>query len=70
MLNQKEFDRWCAANNISKDTRTIIEQIRKSDPSRRVQSGKRSVSGRFPSSKMGVTIQYESHKNELPFIYG
>ena len=69
MLNQKEFDHWCAVNNISKDTRTIIEEIRRSEPSRRVQSGGYSVSGTFPSRKMGATIQFESGKNELSFVY-
>lgn len=26
------------------------------------------MSGQYPSRKMGVTIQFESHKNELPYI--
>lgn len=31
--------------------------------------GKKNVSGRYPSRKMRLTIQFESHKVELPFIY-
>jgi hypothetical protein len=27
------------------------------------------VSGRYPSKKMGCTIQFESHRGELAFIY-
>lgn len=26
------------------------------------------MSGQYPSRKMGLTIQFESHKNELPYI--
>ena len=33
-----------------------------------VQSGRGNVSGRYPSRKMGVTIQFESYKNELARI--
>ena len=64
-----DFEYWCNANNISLSTQKQIERIRNSEPSRRVSSGRRSVSGTYPSRKMGVTIQFESHKNELPFIY-
>ncbi len=46
----------------------IIEKVRSSEPSRRV-GGSKNVSGRYPSRKMGVTIQFESHRVELPIIY-
>ncbi len=46
-----------------------IQQIRSSPPSRRVQSRVGNVSGRYPSQKMGVTIQFESHHHELAGIY-
>lgn len=67
--NKLDFEHWCRVNNIASNTQNLIERIRNSQPFRRVSSGKGSVSGRFPSRKMGVTIQFESHKNELPFIY-
>lgn len=67
-MNKDEFTDWCRKNSIAPDNRKTIEHIRNSPPSRSVRSG-RGVSGRFPSRKMGVTIQFESHKNELPFIY-
>jgi len=38
-------------------------------PSRRVGGGRSNVSGRYPSRKMGVTIQFESHRVELAGIY-
>jgi transposase InsO family protein len=45
----------------------LIRDIRASLPSRQVQ-GIRSVRGIYPSSKMGVGIQFESHTNELPTV--
>lgn len=68
-LTKKQFDDWCRDNVISPEAKLQIEKIRNSEPARRVSSGAYSVSGAFPSRKMGLTIQYESHKNELPFIH-
>jgi hypothetical protein len=45
-----------------------IAHIRSSGPSRRVGGGRSNVTGRYPSKKMGVTIQFESHRVELPAI--
>ena len=69
MLSDSEFNNWCGGLNLSSIARQVIELIRSSEPSRRVGGGRRNVSGRYPSKKMGVTIQFESHKVELPFIY-
>ncbi|MGF1988908.1 MAG: TnsA endonuclease N-terminal domain-containing protein [Nostoc sp. ZfuVER08] len=69
MLTDEEFNQWFYSHNFSEQSRKILEQIRSSEPSRRVGGGKKNVSGRYPSRKMGVTIQFESHKVELPFIY-
>lgn len=44
-------------------------QVRSQNPTRRVGGGRSNVSGRYPSQKMGVTIQFESHRVELPFVY-
>ncbi|MDZ7961476.1 MAG: DDE-type integrase/transposase/recombinase [Aulosira sp. DedQUE10] len=69
MLNHDEFEIWCQSINLSDQARKVIEQIRSSQPSRLVGGGRKNVTGRYPSHKMGVTIQFESHKVELPFIY-
>jgi putative transposase len=45
-----------------------ISFIRNSEPSRRVRSGIKNVSGLYPSKKMGVTIQFESRTVELAAI--
>ena len=54
---------------LSDQARAVIVDVRSSDPARRVRSGRGNVSGRYPSKKMGVTIQFESHRVELAAIY-
>jgi putative transposase len=66
--SKEQFELWCLRNEVSSAAKLIIEQIRSSNPSRSVRSGKANMSGRYPSRKMGVTIQFESGKNELPHI--
>lgn len=68
-LSGFDFDKYCIDNNISAVAKAEIQRIRLSDPSRNVKSTFRNVSGRYPSRKMGVTIQFESHRLELAFIY-
>jgi len=69
MLSANEFLSWLQRLDISEQARTIISHTRSSAPSRRVGGGQSNVSGRYPSGKMGVTIQFESHRVELAGIY-
>src|SRR5579883_1726524 len=69
MLTDDEFEQWCHRLHVSESAKQEIQSIRTCEPSRRVGGGKQNVSGRYPSQKMGVTIQFESHKVELPYIY-
>lgn len=69
MLSQDEFAHWCRRLNFSDLAQNAIERIRSSGPSRNVGGGSRNFTGRYSSRKMGVTIQFESHKVELPIIY-
>jgi transposase InsO family protein len=68
MFENDELANWCERNNLTEQARKKIDQIRSADPSRLVQSGQGNVSGRYPSKKMGRTIQFESHRSELPAI--
>jgi hypothetical protein len=68
MFQKTEFDSWCRSLGLSSETVALIESIRSSQPVRAARSSAGNVTGRFPSRKMGVTIQFESHKNELSFI--
>ncbi len=69
MLSESEFTGWCNHLHLPQQTQQLIQQIRSSDPSRRVGGGRKNVAGRYPSQKMGCIIQFESHKVELPHIY-
>lgn len=68
MLTDAEFLLWGAKCGLSSDAIQKIDRIRKSEPARGVTPGL-GTAGRFPSRKMGHTVQFESHKNELPAIY-
>src|SRR5213080_589864 len=65
MLTPSEFESWCRELQLSPAAREMIAAIRRSRPARRVTSRAGNVSGTYPSRKMGVTIQFESHKVEL-----
>jgi putative transposase len=69
MLDEQQFVDWSQKLGLSGRAVTLIRQIRSSEPARRVRSGRGNVSGRYPSRKMGLTIQFESHRNELAAIY-
>lgn len=69
MLTDREFDQWCGQRNLPIAAIEIIRDIRNSPPSRRVGGGRENVSGVYPSRKMKVTIQFESHTVEFPLVY-
>ncbi|KUO76691.1 MAG: hypothetical protein APF81_11510 [Desulfosporosinus sp. BRH_c37] len=69
MLNNLDFNRWCTKQKLSEEAIALISRIRTSEPSRRVGGGRKNVVGAYPSKRMGVSIQFESHKVELPGIY-
>ncbi|MEN6385978.1 MAG: TnsA endonuclease N-terminal domain-containing protein, partial [Phycisphaerales bacterium] len=53
---------------LSEEAVALIERIRTSEPSRKVKSGRLNVVGKYPSCKMGFTVQFESHRVELPYV--
>lgn len=69
MLTDAELQDWFQRLHISDEAQAVIRQVRAADPARRVGGGHRNVSGRYPSRKMGVTIQFESHRVELAEVY-
>lgn len=69
MLNQHGLTTWYQRLELSQQARILIDHIRSSDPARRVGGRRSNVSGFYPSRKMGVTIQFESHRVELAAIY-
>ena len=69
MLDESELTAWRRRLNLSDQARMLIDRIRSSEPARRVRGGRSNVSGLYPSRKMGVSIQFESHRVELAAIY-
>lgn len=69
MLTDHEFQLWVQRNQISLSTEAALQRIRHAQPARRVQGHATNVSGRYPSIKMGVSIQFESQHVELWAIY-
>lgn len=68
-MNQTEFQKWYEQLQLVTEARELIARIRAVPPERRVQGRAGNVSGTYPSRKMGVTIQFESHTVELWAIY-
>ena len=54
---------------LNETARATVAMTRSCNPARRVGGGRKNVSGRYPSRKMGTIIQFESHRVELPFIH-
>jgi len=69
VLSPEELTAWYERLNLSPEASSVIDRVRSSEPARRVGGGRGNVSGRYPSRKMGVTIQFESHRVELAGIY-
>ncbi len=69
MLSLQEFQQWNLRQKWNQTTIGVIADIRAAPPTRRVKSRVGNVSGRYPSRKMGLTIQFESHTVELAGIY-
>jgi putative transposase len=68
-LHSAQFQQWCRTRQFSAETVDLIARIRFSPPARRVKGRAGNVCGTYPSRKMGVTIQFESHTVELGAIY-
>lgn len=70
MLNTDQLLQLFIRQGVPLVGRQVVEAIRAGDPIRRVGGGTRNVATRFASGKMACVIQAESHKGELPAVYG
>lgn len=61
------FLRWAEKLKLPEPAVALVSAIRSSPPSRRTR-GHRSVRGTYPSAKMRLSIQFESHRNEYPAL--
>lgn len=69
MLSESELANWHRRLGLSEQAQRLINHVRCSQPARRVGGGRSNVSGLYPSRKMGVSIQFESHRVELAAIH-
>jgi putative transposase len=69
MLTNEAFHAWCQRLQLLPETESLISSIRQSPPVRKVRGRANNVTGRYPSPKMGVSIQFESQHVKLWAIY-
>jgi putative transposase len=67
IMTKASFIRWTGQLALSIAAVALIKRIRASEPFRRTK-GRFNVRGSYPSTKMGRTIQFESHRCELSAI--
>lgn len=68
MLTEAQLQALLERFHLSASARQIVQHVRNNPPSRRVRAAVGNVTCLFPSVKMGVTIQAESHTVEFPFL--
>lgn len=69
MLSDTDLCSYFGRRQLPHVAQAVVRAVRAAGPSRRVGGGGRNVACNYASRKMGVTIQAESHKNELPAIW-
>jgi putative transposase len=69
MLTPSQFRHWCQHLQLPASTCEYLATQRVALPSRVVQGRANNVTGRYPSQKMGVMMQFESHTVELWALY-
>jgi putative transposase len=68
-MTPEAFYSWCQRLQFSPETEALVASMRSSQPVRRVSARGKNVTGRYPSPKMGVSIQFESERGEFWAIY-
>jgi transposase InsO family protein len=69
MLQNDELAQLYQGLGLPEQAQAVIAAIRAAPPTRRVRGAAGNVVVRYPSRKMGVTIQAESHQVELAGLY-
>ncbi len=69
-MTPEAFHTWSQHLRLISETEALIASIRSSPPVRRVSGRAGNITGRYPSPKMGVSIQFESDRVEFWAIYG
>lgn len=69
-MTPEAFHTWSLRLRLNSETEALIVSIRSSPPVRRVSGRANNITGRYPSPKMGMSIQFESDRVEFWAIYG
>ena len=69
MITSESLEHLLERSQLPAMGREYLKRVATSPPSRRVRSAGTNVICRFPSRKMGLVIQAESHRNELALLY-
>lgn len=64
-MTPEEFHAWSQRLQFISETKALIAAMRSSPPVRRVSGRANNITGRYPSPKMGVSIQFESEHVEF-----
>lgn len=64
-MKSSDFEQWCHRLQLLVSTRDFMARLLSPPLTRRMQDLAQNVGGTYSSRKMGVTIQFESHKVEL-----
>ena len=67
-MSDAEFDALLGEHGVNDRGRELINRVRSGPPARAVAGGAGNVCGRYPSRKMGRTIQYESRTVEFAYL--
>jgi hypothetical protein len=68
-MTPEAFHTWSQLLRLSSETEALIASIRSSPPVRQVSGRAKNITGRYPSPKMGVSIQFESEHVEFWAIF-
>jgi len=69
VLTDQELEIWKRKLDLNQAASELVDKIRNSEPARATRGwAGRNVCVRYASSKMGRTIQSESHRVEFPFV--
>src|SRR5690242_2359236 len=69
-MTPEAFQTWSQRLQVSAETEALIASIRAAPPVRRPSGHAGNITGRYPSPKMGVSIQFESDRVEFWAIFG
>jgi len=69
-MTPEAFHTWSQHLQLSAETEALMASIRSSPPVHRPSGRALNITGRYPSPRMGVSIQFESDRVEFWAMFG